>query len=120
MPKQNPVRAYLKETVRTQLREAEQQVALFERMLDTFAGIRSERLTYKVVLTHLWADEGGKGVTHEAKGSLADIMAAAIAEFRRVNNCTDLQANVYVYVALPGFLDHFFTVPEQYWREYKK
>src|SRR3954466_15860692 len=107
----------------TQVLETTQQIesrlVKLKRLRARFSYASEAHLQFKVVLSSLWADQGEKSV--EIVGNtLEAAMQEAIAEFKKINKRSDVQANYYVSAFLPTDPDSPISLPEQYWRPFKE
>ncbi len=115
---QDPLVLHLLERFAVDLVAAEARVKVLKRLLAALPDSVDTQLCYKVVLNSLRTDEDEKNVEHVAQGLLAQVIAAAEAEFKKVNNRSDVQAKCCVFVALPAYPEDWFGVPERFWQQY--
>lgn len=94
------------------------EVRRARRLLD--ANHDPEKMTYTIVMTSMWADEGEQPLTLTKQGSLAEIMNEAAASFMALNKRSDVQAHYRVYAVLlnRGKILISIDVPEEFWREF--
>lgn len=115
---QDQLVAHLMGSLATSLVEAEARVRTLKKLLEALPDNVNTQFRYKVILTSLWSDKGEEDVVHEEQGLLEQVMANAYAEFKKINNRTDVQASCRVFVALPNYPEDWLVVPEQFWRQY--
>jgi hypothetical protein len=60
------------------------------------------KLTFRVKVTSLWADQGERPVHLEEKGSLKNMLAKATEQFKELNKRSDVQARYEVSVVFPN------------------
>tara|TARA_Y100000310_G_C20347350_1_gene652620 strand:- start:19 stop:390 length:372 start_codon:yes stop_codon:yes gene_type:complete len=72
---------------------------------------------YRVKLNSLWVNEGEKPVNVEYSGNLQDAIAAAEAEFKEVNQRSDVQANYSVFLCLS---ENELPIPQKYWEMFQE
>jgi len=97
------------ETLKTLTAQTRKASRLFEK-----ADTQNSR--YLVNLISLWADSGEKHTKTEYTGSLRDAIKKAEADFKRINDRTDVQAEYHVDVLIGGVS---VVVPGEYWIKYK-
>lgn len=109
----------LLETRTTTLKEKLAEAQKCKRILARAAA--SGKLTFKVVLVSLWADEGEKSVVLVEQDELGSVMEKAIAQFMKVNNRSDVQANYSVYVLIKDRKKDLLNlpVPEEFWSGFR-
>jgi hypothetical protein len=94
--------AYVTETVahlHDESRKRTADLAKAKRAVAKFVE-RGEPFTYEVHLHNLWADHGGKHTVTTTRGSLAEAIENAEAEFMKVNNRGDVQARYTILILL--------------------
>ncbi len=115
---QDQLVAHLMGELARNLVEAESRVKILKRLIIALPSAVDTKFHYKIVLHSSWSDEGEQDVVHEEQGLLEQVMANAYAEFKKINNRTDVQASCRVFVALPKYPEDWLEVPEQFWRQY--
>jgi len=99
---------------RRQLRALEKRTSAALKLLEK---LNTRNSKYVVSLKSLWADYGESPVTVESEGSVERAVKTAEAEFKRVNQRGDVQADYRVSVVV-GELS--LKVPYEYWGKYKE
>ena len=105
----NAVEAYLGAQRDILRREAQKHVCALDALL---ACRDPDCLTYTIKLNSLWASEGEESHTLTARGRLKELVDRANMEFMRINQRSDVQAELSVYVVLSdGSRDGVVRVP---------
>ena len=97
--------------LRLRVQDTERDIAFVESLgsvdyLEIAVGIRS-----------FWADKGETSIVRTGKGGLEAIMGEAIAEFKKVNERSDVQGSYHVVVVLPS--GNMVAVDEKYYEKFK-
>lgn len=106
---------FLKSDTRSRIKKLEdqlEQMRLFERRLAAIT--KESQLRFRVSIGSNW--DGEKCVSVTTRGSLKKAMENAIAEFKKVNERSDVQAMYHVVAILPGKDEEVIVIPDLYWR----
>ncbi len=75
----------------------------------------SQNFTYEIQLQSLWSSEGEEDITTKHKGEIFEAIKIAEAEYRRINERSNISAKYKVNIVLG---ERKFEVPKEYWEKY--
>ena len=93
------------------------RMSVLSRQHQDLAHFDPHAANYHVKLNSLLVDKGEKPVNIQYSGNLQDAIAAAEAEFKEVNQRSDVQANYSVSLCLSK---NILLIPKEYWEMFKE
>ena len=108
--------------------ELDKRVKALENALASAKEIRSRYrvnpgakcLIYRVTIISAWQDQGERPCSVAVKGSLKKAIQSGIAEFKRINERSDVQGTFHGEALIPKSDERMSVIiPERYWRHLK-
>lgn len=105
---------FFKADLKKTLKELTERMSSFQSAL---ADVDFAEAEYCVNLISCWAKEGEKSTETKEKAPLEEVIKHAEAEFMKVNNRSDVQADYRVHMKVDG--THVY-LPQKFWKDFIK